>query len=1007
MLKKKHLICSIVVSLFLISCGGGSGSDSRSSKASHKDSVSNISKPTDIKTLGLDAAGQYIEKKKKALKNISSAQLAILSGECSGKNIFSGKCIDNKFTRNVEIPEDNATKQIISGKILTDIKDARICLDINKDNMCGWNEPLTLSDAEGKFELKVDKDKDYKNLNIIALRGFDNKTYRDVKSVLMMKYPDGSFTDLEISPYSTLIVKNYGSDDPSFKTALGLDGANELTKYKNLVLFEKILDILLAPTNIQKSDKEIIDEKLKLYGEMPVKFKYTSSDMNVVLDSLTDTNQRKSVNALKQLRQKVINLTLTQDLKESYAIILNSKVLEAQNHFRKSDENLSLNLSDLNASDLKTNAIKIRLKEIGLENITNEMVNAVVSNNLKIRDLENIDMVANISALDPLEELLRKQENATSQLFLQSVLLTGSTLDIFYYTSGGLGLSESSKAKLKIKENVEKIYTIEGLSYKEVQSVSWDDTASKHTITFTTPPASKGDARRLHVNYLALEDTDGKFTPKKPQYAYIGSPRKIPATGQEKVWAKYDDGSYQYGMKPDYKKTSVGSDKVVNSTKTNLQFQDASYADGVNDNITYDEATAYCENLTYAEKSDWRMPNIKEMVSATSINLQAPGVFENYSDSEIFFTKNSWEGLLAGYVTGVSKYGEVATLIGNVDKNYPYTTKEKYSVRCVRNLDANKPSLFPDFAEDNIVVYKKDKLSYDPSTKLMYLDEPFTKEEVEAMLSIPVTKVEDINNTGKFGDLEYATKYCNDLNIKGVEGFKGWRLPNINEMFYLLNANGVATFQHQSASGRVYGGYITSSYSLKDGTKLPWVTGKHNFQRRMYNENAQGYFKCVRSMDDNDVLKLAREITHTDTPKNRSFQPVNNEVNISLPANVFQKIGYGSIKLIDHNATGIRNYKQYEISNIVPEGVGLNPTIKSVTLEGSEVCVPHVSSGEWWDTTGKRCENLGYFMIDLNKKLMSNRYGKTKLKAGKTYKVVLGTQTGSPDLTINLTIQPD
>ena len=67
--------------------------------------------------------------------------------------------------------------------------------------------------------------------------------------------------------------------------------------------------------------------------------------------------------------------------------------------------------------------------------------------------------------------------------------------------------------------------------------------------------------------------------------------------------------------------------------------------------------------------------------------------------------------------------------------------KEKYSVRCLRNLDENKGSLFPDFAEDNIVVYKTDKLSYDPSTKLMYLDEPITKDEKKVIKSIINTPI--------------------------------------------------------------------------------------------------------------------------------------------------------------------------------------------------------------------------------------------------------------------------
>ena len=40
--------------------------------------------------------------------------------------------------------------------------------------------------------------------------------------------------------------------------------------------------------------------------------------------------------------------------------------------------------------------------------------------------------------------------------------------------------------------------------------------------------------------------------------------------------------------------------------------------------MTWDEALAYAENLTLAGKSDWRLPNIKELQSLNDVTLSKP-----------------------------------------------------------------------------------------------------------------------------------------------------------------------------------------------------------------------------------------------------------------------------------------------------------------------------------------------------------------------------------------------
>ena len=82
---------------------------------------------------------------------------------------------------------------------------------------------------------------------------------------------------------------------------------------------------------------------------------------------------------------------------------------------------------------------------------------------------------------------------------------------------------------------------------------------------------------------------------------------------------------------------TVGKDKVVTDTTTGLVWQ---YAD-TSASYYSKENLAYCENLDYAGKGDWRLPNIYEMSSILNYDLQQP-----YSDfpgisSDIVYTSSS------------------------------------------------------------------------------------------------------------------------------------------------------------------------------------------------------------------------------------------------------------------------------------------------------------------------------------------------------------------------------
>ncbi|SLM28582.1 exported hypothetical protein [Desulfamplus magnetovallimortis] len=93
---------------------------------------------------------------------------------------------------------------------------------------------------------------------------------------------------------------------------------------------------------------------------------------------------------------------------------------------------------------------------------------------------------------------------------------------------------------------------------------------------------------------------------------------------------------------------------------------------------TWEEALEYCESLTLDTKSDWRLPNIRELETIVDDSLYGPAINTDYfknAKSDVY-----WSGsTLANY----TDYAwNVYFISGNVD--YYYKTDDYY-VRCVRS----------------------------------------------------------------------------------------------------------------------------------------------------------------------------------------------------------------------------------------------------------------------------------------------------------------------------------
>ena len=119
---------------------------------------------------------------------------------------------------------------------------------------------------------------------------------------------------------------------------------------------------------------------------------------------------------------------------------------------------------------------------------------------------------------------------------------------------------------------------------------------------------------------------------------------------------------------------------VVIDSRTNLEWQD-DYSDNSKKikEATWQDAIDYCESLTLDGHTNWRLPNVNELISLLDYySKQQPLIdasFENtYSN---YYWSSSSEAKLHNYVWIIHFY---------YGYQYSNTKNKKNSVRCVRRL---------------------------------------------------------------------------------------------------------------------------------------------------------------------------------------------------------------------------------------------------------------------------------------------------------------------------------
>ncbi|MBN2823830.1 MAG: DUF1566 domain-containing protein [Campylobacterales bacterium] len=90
----------------------------------------------------------------------------------------------------------------------------------------------------------------------------------------------------------------------------------------------------------------------------------------------------------------------------------------------------------------------------------------------------------------------------------------------------------------------------------------------------------------------------------------------------------------------------VKNGDIVTDNTTNLQWQDSEDNTKI-DHFSWKEALDYCEDLTFGGYSDWRLPNLNELLSLVDYSKSSPAtdsIFTHIINDYYWSSSSAWGG---------------------------------------------------------------------------------------------------------------------------------------------------------------------------------------------------------------------------------------------------------------------------------------------------------------------------------------------------------------------------
>lgn len=170
-------------------------------------------------------------------------------------------------------------------------------------------------------------------------------------------------------------------------------------------------------------------------------------------------------------------------------------------------------------------------------------------------------------------------------------------------------------------------------------------------------------------------DTDATKVLNTATYAGTAYPSQVLKTGQTTVYQTNDDGTYQKGFAGT--RFTDNANGTITDNATGLMWIQDHNAVGApfNATMTWTNAITNCEALSYASQTDWRLPNVRELLSIGDYG-SSPAIDPLFTNA---ISDGYWSSTT--YALGTTNTWVVA--FGDSD-SHVLAKSNSYYARCVR-----------------------------------------------------------------------------------------------------------------------------------------------------------------------------------------------------------------------------------------------------------------------------------------------------------------------------------